>query len=182
MMRIPLIFPLCMVALLSGCQQNLPQRSARPSAARRSSSSSSVAAGTRYLKNKCNRSDLPADETIYRAAVNVGKARGWGNIDVATLSQNSDRLYQQLYRTVPRKPHSAVNLIVSSRHLLPACAATKRNILSAPVIVRALFLFRLLVNFSARPVLQRREGKGRAVEAEDRHILLDLLHHQIGQG
>ncbi|HEE1383633.1 TPA: pullulanase, partial [Klebsiella pneumoniae] len=28
--------------------------------------------------------------------VNVGKARGWGNIDVATLSQNSDRLYQQL--------------------------------------------------------------------------------------
>ncbi|MDK6954735.1 type II secretion system pilot lipoprotein GspS, partial [Klebsiella pneumoniae] len=57
---------------------------------------SSVAAGTRYLKNKCNRSDLPADETIYRAAVNVGKARGWGNIDVATLSPNSDRLYQQL--------------------------------------------------------------------------------------
>ncbi|WP_332311437.1 hypothetical protein [Klebsiella pneumoniae] len=28
--------------------------------------------------------------------MNVGKARGWGNIDVATLSQNSDRLYQQL--------------------------------------------------------------------------------------
>ena len=55
-----------------------------------------MAAGTRYLKNKCNRSDLPADETIYRAVVNVGKARGWGNIDVATLSQNSDRLYQQL--------------------------------------------------------------------------------------
>lgn len=97
MMRIPLIFPLCMVALLSGCQQK-PASTLSPAISSQAQLKqlSSVAAGTRYLKNKCNRSDLPADETIYRAAVNVGKARGWGNIDVATLSQNSDRLYQQL--------------------------------------------------------------------------------------
>ena len=97
MMRIPLIFPLCMVALLSGCQQK-PASTLSPAISSQAQLEqlSSVAAGTRYLKNKCNRSDLPADETIYRAAVNIGKARGWGNIDVATLSQNSDRLYQQL--------------------------------------------------------------------------------------
>ncbi|ENI4428316.1 type II secretion system pilot lipoprotein GspS [Klebsiella variicola] len=93
-MRIPLIFSLCVVAVLSGCQQK-PASTLSPAISSQAQLSS-VAAGTRYLKNKCNRSDLPADETIYRAAVNVGKARGWGNIDVATLSQNSDRLYQQL--------------------------------------------------------------------------------------
>ncbi|HBT5253056.1 Pullulanase secretion protein pulS [Klebsiella variicola] len=99
-MRIPLIFSLCVVAVLSGCQQK-PASTLSPAISSQAQLEqleqlSSVAAGTRYLKNKCNRSDLPADETIYRAAVNVGKARGWGNIDVATLSQNSDRLYQQL--------------------------------------------------------------------------------------
>jgi general secretion pathway protein S len=84
------------VAVLSGCQQN---RSSTLSPAISSQAQleqlSSVAAGARYLKNKCNRSDLPADETINRAAVNVGKARGWGILTI-TLSQRSDRLYQQL--------------------------------------------------------------------------------------
>jgi len=56
----------------------------------------SVAAGARYLKNKCNRSDLPADEAINRAAINVGKKRGWANIDANLLSQRSAQLYQQL--------------------------------------------------------------------------------------
>jgi hypothetical protein len=88
----------------------------------------------RYLKNKCNRSDLPADETINRAAVNVGKARGWGILTI-TLSQRSDRLYQQLSRTVPRKPQNAASLIASWRHLLIACAAIN----SAYFIALALF-------------------------------------------
>ena len=138
MMRIPLIFPLCMVALLSGCQQK-PASTLSPAISSQAQLEqlSSVAAGTRYLKNKCNRSDLPADETIYRAAVNVGKARGWGNIDVATLSQNSDRLYQQLLQD---STPEATQCSQFNRQLAPfiaACAATKRNILSAPVIVRA---------------------------------------------
>ena len=85
------------VALLSGCQQNRSTTlSPAVSGQAQLEQLASVAVGARYLKNKCNRSDLPADETIYRAVVNVGKARGWGNIDPATLSQNSDRLYQQL--------------------------------------------------------------------------------------
>lgn len=57
---------------------------------------SSAAAGARYLKNKCSRSDLPSDDAIDRAAWNVGKKRGWGNIDYATLSQRSTQMYQQL--------------------------------------------------------------------------------------
>jgi len=43
-----------------------------------------------------SRSDLPSDDAIDRAAWNVGKKRGWGNIDYATLSQRSTQMYQQL--------------------------------------------------------------------------------------
>ena len=96
-MRIPLIFPLCVVALLSGCQQK-PASTLSPAISSQAQLEqlSSVAAGTRYLKNKCNRSDLPADEAINRAAINVGKKRGWANIDDNLLSQRSAQLYQQL--------------------------------------------------------------------------------------
>ncbi len=152
MMRIPLIFPLCMVALLSGCQQtrlNAQPGYQQPGAARQLSS---VAAGTRYLRINVIASDLPLMKRYIRAAVNVPVSARMGNIDVATLSQNSDRLYQQLLQDGTRKPHSAVNLIVARAIWPPACAATKRSILSAGYW-RALFLFRLLVNFSARPVL-----------------------------
>ncbi len=173
-----------MVALLSAANKNPPSTlSPAISSQAQLEQLSSVAAGTRYLKNKCNRSDLPADETIYRAAVNVGNARGWGNIDVATLSQNSDRLYQQLLQDSTPEATQCSQFNPSARAIYCQLAQRPSEISSARRLLCALlFLFRLLVNFSARPVLQRREGKGRAVEAEDRHILLDLLHHQIGQG
>ena len=125
MMRIPLIFPLCMVALLSGCQQK-PASTLSPAISSQAQLEqlSSVAAGTRYLKNKCNRSDLPADETIYRAAVNVGKVRGWGNIDVATLSQNSDRLYQQLLQDITPE---ATQCSQFNRQLAPFIASLRSD-------------------------------------------------------
>jgi hypothetical protein len=59
-----------------GCQQN---RSSTLSPAISNEAQleqlSSVAAGARYLKNKCSRSDLPSDDAIDRAAWNVGKKR-----------------------------------------------------------------------------------------------------------
>lgn len=96
-MRNFVIFPLIAFALLSGCQQN---RSTTLSPAVSSQAQleqlAAVAAGARYLKNKCNRSDLPSDDAINRAAINTGKKRGWANIDENTLSQRSAQLYQQL--------------------------------------------------------------------------------------
>lgn len=88
-----------MVATLAGCQQN-PSSTLSPTVSNEAQLDqlSSVAAGARYLKNKCNRSDLPADEALDRAAWNVGKKRGWSNIDYATLSQRSTQMYQQLQR------------------------------------------------------------------------------------
>ena len=96
-MRNFIIFPLMAVALLSGCQQNRSTTlSPAVSGQAQLEQLASVAAGARYLKNKCNRSDLPADEAINRAAINVGKKRGWANIDDNLLSQRSAQLYQQL--------------------------------------------------------------------------------------
>jgi len=85
------------VALISGCQQNR-QTTLSPAVSGEAQLEqlASVAAGARYLKNKCNRSDLPADDAINRAAINVGKKRGWANIDDNLLSQRSAQLYQQL--------------------------------------------------------------------------------------
>ena len=77
-----------MIAVLAGCQQNRSSTlSPTISNEAQLEQLSSVAAGARYLKNKCSRSDLPSDDAIDRAAWNVGKKRGWGNIDYATLSQ-----------------------------------------------------------------------------------------------
>ncbi|AGJ87553.1 TPA: type II secretion system pilot lipoprotein GspS [Raoultella ornithinolytica] len=96
-MRTSVIFPLLMIAVLAGCQQN---RSSTLSPAISNEAQleqlSSVAAGARYLKNECSRSDLPSDDAIDRAAWNVGKKRGWSNIDYATLNQRSTQMYQQL--------------------------------------------------------------------------------------
>ena len=94
-MRNFILFPLMAVVLLSGCQQNRPTTlSPAVSGQAQLEQLASVAAGARYLKNKCNRSDLPADEAINRAAINVGKKRGWANIDANLLSQRSTQLYQ----------------------------------------------------------------------------------------
>jgi len=96
-MRNFVIFPLLAVALLSGCQQNRSTSlSPAVSGQAQLEQLASVAAGARYLKNKCNRSDLPTDDVINRAAINVGKKRGWENIDGNMLSQRSAQLYQQL--------------------------------------------------------------------------------------
>lgn len=96
-MRNFIIFPLMAVAMISGCQKNR-QTTLSPAVSGEAQLEqlASVAAGARYLKNKCNRSDLPADDAINRAAINAGKKRGWANIDDNLLSQRSAQLYQQL--------------------------------------------------------------------------------------
>ncbi len=86
---------------------------------------SSVAAGARYLKNKCSRSDLPSDDAIDRAAWNVGK-REDGVILITPRSASAARkCISNCSRTVRRKPQNAASLIASWRHLLIAYAVNK---------------------------------------------------------
>lgn len=148
-MRNFIIFPLMAVALLSGCQQNR-QTTLSPAVSGEAQLEqlASVAAGARYLKNKCNRSDLPADDAINRAAINVGKKRGWANIDDNLLSQRSAQLYQQLQQDSTRKPQNAASLIASWRHLLIACAAINSDYFNS---ARAIFILPADSPQSSRP-------------------------------
>ena len=58
----------------------------------------SVIAGTKYLKNKCNRSDLPGDAVIEKVANKVARQRGWNPSDYTALPQRSAAIYQSLTR------------------------------------------------------------------------------------
>ncbi|MFC0228503.1 type II secretion system pilot lipoprotein GspS [Serratia aquatilis] len=102
MIKLPLFVRLASVLLVLGvvgCQQ--------PHSARQSKSVplndqveqlASVVAGTKYLKYKCNRSDLPADAVINRVANKVAKQRGWDPAAYAALPQRSEAIYQSLTR------------------------------------------------------------------------------------
>lgn len=118
-----------MISALAGCQQNRSSTlSPTVSNEAQLEQLSSVAAGARYLKNKCSRSDLPADETIDRAAWNVGK-KGDGIILITPrLASAARKCTNNSSRTVRRKPLSATNLIVSSHRLLPAYVSNKMPI------------------------------------------------------
>ncbi|KHN54663.1 type II secretion system pilot lipoprotein GspS [Pectobacterium fontis] len=59
---------------------------------------SSLVAATRYLKSKCNRSDLPDDATITNVALTVAKQRGWNVASYQALPQRSESLYQGLLK------------------------------------------------------------------------------------
>lgn len=59
---------------------------------------SSLVAATRYLKSKCNRSDLPDDATVTRVALTVAKQRGWNVASYQALPQRSESLYQGLLK------------------------------------------------------------------------------------
>lgn len=59
---------------------------------------SSLVAATRYLKSKCNRSDLPDDATVMNVALTVAKQRGWNVASYQALPQRSESLYQGLLK------------------------------------------------------------------------------------
>lgn len=113
-------------------------------------------------------------------AINVGKKRGWANIDDNLLSQRSAQLYQQLQQDSTPERQNVASLIASWRHLLIACAAiNSAYFYSARTI---LFSLRTFLNRPARPVIQRREGKRFTVEAKYGEILLNLLNNQARRG
>lgn len=56
----------------------------------------SLVAGSRYLKSQCNRSDMPDDASLQRAAVAAAQQKGWTGVNVTALAQRSELLYQGL--------------------------------------------------------------------------------------
>jgi general secretion pathway protein S len=92
--------PLALFLLVgTGCQQSLEERQQKIVPMNvQLEQLASVVAGTKYLKYKCNRSDLPTDDAILAIAKRVAKQRGWNTVADEALLQRSDLLYQSLIR------------------------------------------------------------------------------------
>lgn len=101
-MRLSLIMrvvPMLFLVGVAGCQQPRSANQNKPVPLNdQVEQLASVVAGTKYLKYKCNRSDLPGDAVINKVANKVAKQRGWNPSDYAALPQRSEALYQSLTR------------------------------------------------------------------------------------
>ncbi|CAI1649277.1 Pullulanase secretion protein pulS precursor [Serratia fonticola] len=101
-MKLTHIFRLAPVLLLlvtAGCQQPRSSVQKGPITLNEQVEQlASVVAGTKYLKYKCNRSDLPSDAVIDKVAYKVAKQRGWNSSSYGALPQRSEEIYQSLMR------------------------------------------------------------------------------------
>ncbi|HBE9078906.1 type II secretion system pilot lipoprotein GspS [Serratia fonticola] len=101
-MQLTLVFRLVPVLFLLatvGCQQPRSSLQKGPTPLNEQVEQlASVVAGTKYLKYKCNRSDLPSDAVIDKVAYKVAKQRGWNSSSYGALPQRSEEIYQSLMR------------------------------------------------------------------------------------
>ncbi|AHG18863.1 hypothetical protein Z042_03990 [Chania multitudinisentens RB-25] len=101
-MRLSLIVRFMSVLFLvgvAGCQQSQSSNKNNPVPLNdQVEQLASLVAGAKYLKYKCNRSDLPADAVTMKVAYKVAKQRGWNTSNYASLPQRSETIYQSLTR------------------------------------------------------------------------------------
>ncbi|AUJ93930.1 GspS family T2SS pilot lipoprotein variant EptO [Escherichia coli] len=58
----------------------------------------SIAAATRYLKRKCNRSDLPDDQAILNGVNRIANGKGWQSLTQEDIRKHSDEINERLAR------------------------------------------------------------------------------------
>lgn len=93
------LIPVLLLLVTAGCQQPRSSQQKDPVALNEQVEQlASVIASTKYLKYKCNRSDLPSDAIIDKVAYKVAKQRGWNNAGYGALPQRSEEIYQSLMR------------------------------------------------------------------------------------
>lgn len=96
--------------VLAGCQQSAPTApkpvsnlAPVPESAQMNQLASLIAA-SRYLRQQCNRGDLPDDATINQTALTLAKQKGWNINNNQALAQMSHTLYQGLLEdTTPKE-------------------------------------------------------------------------------
>ncbi|CAM3872207.1 type II secretion system pilot lipoprotein GspS [Serratia silvae] len=101
-MQLNLVFrlvPVLFLLVTAGCQQPRSSLQKNPVALNEQIEQlASIVASTKYLKYKCNRSDLPSDAVIDKVAYKVAKQRGWNSTGYGALPQRSEEIYQGLMR------------------------------------------------------------------------------------
>lgn len=90
---------LCISAvLLSGCQHSGGDKAAPPAAAQQLAQLSSLVGAAQFLRGKCNRSDIPVDDILVKAALSTADKKGWPSreIDRSQLFEGANRVFEGL--------------------------------------------------------------------------------------
>ncbi|MFE8049582.1 type II secretion system pilot lipoprotein GspS [Brenneria goodwinii] len=108
--------------ILAGCQQSEPANpkpvsnlTPVPESAQMNQLASLIAA-SRYLKQQCNRGDLPDDATINQTVLTLAKQKGWNISNTPALAQLSHTLYQGLLEDATPKETQCMEF---NRSLVP---------------------------------------------------------------
>lgn len=93
------------MSAITGCQYSQPvQQQKVISEKEQREQLASVVAATKYLKYKCNRSDLPDASVIIDVASRAAIQNGWKPLVLEELVKNSDIIYLRLTRdSTPEK-------------------------------------------------------------------------------
>ncbi|MGL4860741.1 MAG: type II secretion system pilot lipoprotein GspS [Enterobacteriaceae bacterium] len=92
------IIPLCVALLCTGCQQRQSMRDAGPPAQHQVQQLASLIAASEYLRNKCNRADIPAPDQLMNAALRLAQKKSWdtNQPEYKQLPIDSQKLYSAL--------------------------------------------------------------------------------------
>ncbi|WP_261276163.1 type II secretion system pilot lipoprotein GspS [Serratia entomophila] len=85
-------------ALLSGCQQTAGNKTAPPASDHQLAQLSSLVGAAQFLRVKCNRADIPADDKLAGAALSAADKKGWPSraIDRSRLSEAANGVFERL--------------------------------------------------------------------------------------
>ncbi|ENU4538164.1 type II secretion system pilot lipoprotein GspS [Escherichia coli] len=99
------IASLFLMSAITGCQHSQTvQQQKIISEKEQHEQIASVVAATKYLKYKCNRSDLPDASVIIDVASRVAIQNGWKSLVLEEIVKNSDTIYLRLTRdSTPEK-------------------------------------------------------------------------------
>lgn len=91
------IMSLLVLVTVAGCQQapTIRKQTAVPPSEQLEQTASIVAA-TRYLKMRCNRSDLPDEQAILNVANRLANGKGWQPLTLEEIRKHSDDIYERL--------------------------------------------------------------------------------------
>ncbi|EMX0697858.1 type II secretion system pilot lipoprotein GspS [Escherichia coli] len=92
---------LFLMSTITGCQYSQPvqqQKAISEKEQHQREQLASVVAATKYLKYKCNRSDLPDASIIIDVASRAAIKNGWHPLVLEKLIKNSDMIYLRLTR------------------------------------------------------------------------------------
>lgn len=93
------IASLLVLVTISGCHQSPSiHKQATVPPSEQLEQMASIVSATRYLKMRCNRSDLPDEQSILNVANRIAIGKGWQSLTQEDIRKHSDDIYVRLTR------------------------------------------------------------------------------------